>query len=243
MTLDELLVAANRGNPEAQYVVGLCYLNGWGVVSDKGVAENWFLKSAQAGFAASQYQMSLLLQTTDEDDLRDAIDWLRKSALQGFSLAQDLYSQYCEGGIGMARDPVEAFRFCLLVAKGDYYPAAKRAASMLEQGIGVDKNLEQAFQWYYRAAELGDVDSAASVGRMYATGTGVEKNDTKALEWLQEGQKRGSPWALFALSSAYRFGELGLSIDLRKADELGLRAQELLEERAALGRSHLHTQK
>jgi TPR repeat protein len=237
MTLDELLVAANRGTLETQYVVGLCYLNGLGVGADTSVAEKWFLKSAQAGFAASQYELSMLLQRRDENNLREAIDWLRKSALQGFSLAQNLYSLYCEGGIGMAPDPIEAFRFCLLAAKGGYYPAAKRAASMLEQGIGVDKNFEQAFHWYRRAAELGDVDSAASVGRMYATGTGVEKNDAQALEWLQEGQKRGSPWALLTLSSAYRFGELGQSIDLSKADELGMRAQKLLEERAARGSS------
>src|SRR4051812_5493679 len=135
MTLDELLKAAHQGAPEAQYVVGLFYMNGLGVEVDKDVAEEWFLKSAQESFAPSQYEVSLLLQANDEDDLSEAIDWLRKSALQGFSLAQYLYSQYCERGIGVARDPAEAFHFCLLAAKRGYYPAARKAASMLEQGI------------------------------------------------------------------------------------------------------------
>ena len=108
---------------------------------------------------------------------------------------------------------------------------------MLEQGTGVAINLDQAFHWYYRAAELGDVDSATSVGRMYAGGLGVPKNDAKALEWLQEGQRRGSPWAFLALSSVYRSGELGQPIDESKADELAVRAQELIEERAKRGRS------
>jgi TPR repeat protein len=72
---------------------------------------------------------------------------------------------------------------------------------------------------------------------MYAGGVGVEKNDARALEWLQEGQRRGSPWAFLALSSVYRFGELGQPIDSSKADELGVRAQELIEERAERGRS------
>jgi uncharacterized protein len=238
MTLDKLLRAAQQGVPEAQYVVGLCYENGLGVEMDKSAAEKWFLKSAQEGFAAAQYELSLLLQEKNEDELAEAINWLRKSALQGFLLAQDLYSLYCDGGIGgMAPDPAEAFHFCLLAAKGGYYPAARRVASMLEEGNGVAINLEQAFHWYHRAAELGDVDSAASVGRMYATGTGVEKNDAKALEWFQEGQKRGSPWALYWLSSVYRFGELGQPIDSSKADELGIRAQELLGGRAARGSS------
>jgi TPR repeat protein len=209
MTLDELIRAALQGIPEAQYVVGICYENGLGVDTDKGVAEEWFLKSAQTGFAPAQHGLSLLLQAKGEEHLAEAIDWLRRSALHGFPLAQYLCSLFCEGGIGMASDPSEAFRFCLLAANRGYYPAARRVASMLEKGIGVAINLEQAFHWYYRAAGLGDVDSATSVGRMYAGGVGVEKSDARALEWLQEGQRRGSPWAFLALSSVYRFGEFG----------------------------------
>jgi len=109
---------------------------------------------------------------------------------------------------------------------------------MLEDGLGVAIDHQKAFHWYHRAAELGDADSAALVGRMYAGGIGVEKNEARALEWFREGQKRGSPWALLALSSAYRFGELGQSVDMDKADELGIRAKELMKERAARGSSY-----
>jgi uncharacterized protein len=238
MTLVELLRAANQGAPEAQYVVGLCYANGLGVEVDKSIAERWFVKSAQEGFAASQYELSLLLQERDENDLTEAISWLRKAAAQGFSVAQFLYAQYCESGVGMVANPADAFHFCVLAAERGFYPAARKAASMLEQGIGVAVDTKQAFYWYHRAAELGDADSAASVGRMYAAGIGVEKNESKALEWLCEGKKRGSPWALLALSSAHRFGELGQPIDLGKADELGIQAKALLEARAARGSSY-----
>ena len=235
MTLAELLRAANQGALEAQYVVGLCYANGLGVEVDKSVAEKWFLKSAQDGFAASQYELSLLLQERDENDLTEAIAWLRKAALGGFTVAQFLYALYCESGVGMVANPADAFHFCLMAAERGFYPAARTVASMLEDGLGVAIDLQKAFHWYHRAAELGDADSAASVGRMYAGGIGVEKNEARALEWFREGQKRGSPWALLALSSAYRFGELGQSVDRDKADELGMRAKELIKERAARG--------
>lgn len=235
MTLDELLEAARQGIPEAQYVVGIFYENGLGVSADKTIAEEWLLKSAQNGFAAGQYELSLALQSKGEVNLAEAVGWLRKSALQGFPLAQHLYSLYCEAGIGMAPDPTEALRVCLLAADRDYCPAVRRAASMLEQGIGTAVDLAQAFSRYRRAAELGDADAAASVGRMYAYGTGVEKSEDKALQWLKEGEKRGSPWALLALSSVYRFGELGESIDTSKADQLATRAQALIEDRARQG--------
>ena len=237
MTLDALLEAALEGIPEAQYVVGILYEQGFGVAADPKTAEGWFLKSAQNGFAAGQYELSLLLQSKGEGNLAEAIDWLQKSALQGFPLAQHLYSLYCEAGIGREPDPVEALRVCLLAAQRDYRPAVRRTASMLEQGIGSAINLEQAFSWYRRAAELGDADSAASVGRMYASGTGVEKNEKEALQWLKEGQKRGSPWAILALSSVYRFGELGESVDASKADELAKSAQALIEQRADRGKA------
>lgn len=50
MTLDELLRAARQGIPEAQYVVGYVMENGLGVDADKGVAEEWFSKSAQTRY-------------------------------------------------------------------------------------------------------------------------------------------------------------------------------------------------
>lgn len=54
MTLDELLKAANDGSLELQYVVGLCFSNGFGVEVNKAVAEQWFCRSAEEGYAPSQ---------------------------------------------------------------------------------------------------------------------------------------------------------------------------------------------
>jgi len=237
MNLDELFKEAHKGVADAQFVVALCFANGWDVAADKSVAKEWLLKSAEQGHAASQYELALLLQGKSDEPVAESIEWLRKSATEGFPPAEVLYSIYCKDGVGMAPDPTEAFRFCLRAAKRGYSPAPRRAASMLEQGIGVDKNLEQAFYWYHRAAELGDVDAAASVGRMYSQGIGVEKNDSKAMEWLEEGKKRGSPWALYTLSSIYRFGKLGQPVDSNKADELANQAEVLLKGRAERGSS------
>jgi len=241
MAIDELIKLADQGVPEAQYVIALCFENGWGVGMDKQVAERWLFKSSEHGHSASQYELALLLHAKHDDLVPEAIGWLEKSATQGFSPAAYTYSLYCESGIGMDPDPVDAFRFCLLAAENGYLPAVRKVASMLEQGIGVTENLERAFRWYYKAAELGDADAAASVGRMYAEGAGVEKNNAMAIDWYVEGQKRGSPWASYALSSIYRFGELGQSIDILRADELAKQAEELLRERADRGSIDVET--
>ena len=238
MTIDEFLKEAHQGVPEAQYVVALCFANGWGVEADKTVSERWLQKSAERGYAASQYELASLLCEKGEELAIEAIDWLRKSAVQGFPLGEYLYSLYCESGIGMTPDMVDSFRFSLLAAQHGYWPAMRRTASMLEEGVGVTRDSEQAFYWYRKAAELGDADATANVGRMYANGIGVERNNAMAIEWYKKGQERESPWALYALSSVYRFGQLGQSVDVEKADELATEAEELLRKRADRGSSH-----
>lgn len=236
MNLDELFETARHGVPEAQYTLSLCFMNGWGVDQDNSIAEEWLLKASMQGHAASQYELSRLLQAVSENPVAEAIEWLQKSATQGFAPAEFLYSIYCEDGIGLPANLSSAFKFCLSAAERGYCPAAKKVARMFEDGLGVAKSPDKAFFWYKLAAEQGDADSASSVGRMYAHGIGVEKNDALAMQWYEEGQKRGSPWAYYALSSIYRFGELNQAVDSNRAEELALEAEELLKRWAEHGR-------
>ncbi len=232
MTVDKFLKEAELGVPEMQYVVALCYENGWSVQQDMSIAEAWLIKSAEQGYAPSQYGLSLMLQASSNDSIHEGIHWLHKSAEQGYAPACFLYSLYREDGTGVNADVEDAFRFCICAAEKDYRPAVRKVASMLEDGIGVAKNLEHAFYWRLKAAEMGDADSAASVGRMYAYGIGVAQSDQLAMEWLMEGKKRESPWAFYTLSTIYRLGELAQEVDCKLADELGKRGEELLRARA-----------
>ena len=55
--LSPLLKAAEEGNVEAQYHLGLCYFAGVGVKMNYVTASAWFVKAAEQGLPKAQYAL------------------------------------------------------------------------------------------------------------------------------------------------------------------------------------------
>lgn len=53
----EITKAANQGNAEAQYQLGLRYFNGKGVRRNYAKAAAWFRMAAEQGHTGAQYQL------------------------------------------------------------------------------------------------------------------------------------------------------------------------------------------
>jgi len=79
--------AADRGNPDAQAGVGMCYLEGAGTEVDNSAGLEWVRKSALAGSAAGQGAYGLLLQEGRllPRSYSEARMWYEKAAAQGDS--------------------------------------------------------------------------------------------------------------------------------------------------------------
>jgi len=79
------LRAARRGNTQAEYAVGLAYLQGQGAVRNPDKAVEWLRKAAAAGDVHAQSQVAALLETGDGviHDLNEALEWYRAAAKQG----------------------------------------------------------------------------------------------------------------------------------------------------------------
>jgi hypothetical protein len=76
---------------------------------------------------------------------------------------------------------------------------------------------DEAVGWFLMAAYQGDAAGAYNLGQMYAVGEGVEKNSEKALYWIKHAAEKNYLPAVEVLASAYRKGNLGLTIDLDQA--------------------------
>jgi uncharacterized protein len=77
--------AAEGGDQEAQYILGLLYQSGQGVPQNYAEAMRWFRKAADQGHAESQYSMGRLYHSgwgVAWDDV-EAMRWFRKAADQG----------------------------------------------------------------------------------------------------------------------------------------------------------------
>ena len=81
--------AAERGDAEAQYYLGACYLLGDGIPEDKAEAVKWLHKSAEQGHVKAQYQLGMSYFFGDgvPEDQAEGVKWFHKAADQGYDKA------------------------------------------------------------------------------------------------------------------------------------------------------------
>ena len=70
--------AANQGNPEAQFTLGLLHVAGLGVIKDEAQAINWYRKAAKQNHADAQFNLGLMYITGRgvEQNHGQAVQWL-----------------------------------------------------------------------------------------------------------------------------------------------------------------------
>ncbi len=122
--------AAMKGNPNAQYRLGVAYSDG--VARDTQVIVN--------------------------RDLEEAAKWYAMSAELGDERAQfDLGALY-DNGAGVKRDYEQAAKWYLASAERGHMASQYNVAVMYETGTGVAQDLVAAYKWYYLAAEQDFVE-------------------------------------------------------------------------------------
>ena len=170
--------AAEQGDPEAQYKLGLLYQKGRGVEQDYAKAVEWFQKAADKNHALAQYELGVAYRRGQgvEKDYAKALKWYRKAADQGCAPAQcDLGFMYDNGhgrkaGLRCGRPVVSQGGRARQLA-----PAQSNLGVMYENGRGVEKDPAQAVQWYRKAAEQGYALGQDQLGYMYSAGRALSK--------------------------------------------------------------------
>ena len=83
--------AAEQGDAEAQYSLGVCYYYGYGVEQDDAEPADWFRKAAEQGYAEAQNNLGVCYYYGYgvEQDYKKAVKWWVKAAEQGNANAQD----------------------------------------------------------------------------------------------------------------------------------------------------------
>lgn len=106
------LPLAEKGSAQAQYYVGRMYEKGQGVSKDEVQMKQWYQRSAESGYAPSQYRVAVG-HATGFGGLRrsdqEAVMWLQRSAEGGYARAQKALGQaYADGRFGLPQDSVKA---------------------------------------------------------------------------------------------------------------------------------------
>ena len=119
----ELTPLAEKGNADAQLLLGKMYMRGQGVLKDDDQAVKWFRASATQGNADAQFFLGSMYLLPHKD-IAEGVKWLRLSADQGEQDAQYLLGKaYLQGDKELPRDPVQAEMWLQLAAKDnlDFY--------------------------------------------------------------------------------------------------------------------------
>ena len=83
--LDGVRQAAEQGDADAQFYLGMVYYTGEGVSEDDAEAVRWYRMAAEQGDVSAQFSLGLMYATgrgVSEDDA-EAVRWLRMAAEQG----------------------------------------------------------------------------------------------------------------------------------------------------------------
>ncbi len=153
--------AAEQGDADAQYNLGLCYDNGWGVVENKPEAVRWYREAAEQGISNAQYNLGWCYSHGEGvvEDKTEAVKWYRKAAEQGHANAQHNLGLYYDFGWGVVKDKNEAVIWYRKAAEQGIANAQYNLGVCYEYGSGVVKNKPEAVSWYRKAAEQGDEDA------------------------------------------------------------------------------------
>jgi TPR repeat protein len=108
--------AADLGDAEAQYILGVKYFSGEGVPKDKVEAAKWIRRAAVIGLANAQAFFGSLCRSGDgvPKDAAEAVKWFQKAADQNQPHAQASLGQMYSTGEGVPKGLVLAYVWCSL---------------------------------------------------------------------------------------------------------------------------------
>jgi len=151
------LVAAEEGDAEAQYQLGLTYLTGNGISKDHRQALKWLFKSAKQGNAKAQLKLASISLEGQivRKDYAEAAKWFRLAAEQGESEAQLKLGHLYFNGQGLKRDLSEALKWFHQAAQQEDVESQLALADMYVSGHGVPKDCHEAEKWCLKAAQTG----------------------------------------------------------------------------------------
>lgn len=122
LAVKEFRAAADKGDANSQFNVGLMYEQGIGVGKDEKEAVAWYRKAAEQGNSNAQYNLAVLYENGrgTKVDFAKALQWYRKAAIQGDELAVGNLGMLYVRGQGVSEDKVAGLALLMLsVAMND----------------------------------------------------------------------------------------------------------------------------
>jgi TPR repeat protein len=146
-----------------------------------GVPQNGTDLDVKAQSGDPEAQFLLGYRYDQEHNYREASQWYRKAAAQGYALAQSALGSMYQMGRGVPQNFAEALKWYGLALKQDDPVAESNLGLMYARGQGTKADLGQAMKLFEKAAEEGWAPGQANLANLYAMGS--SKDLVRAYMW------------------------------------------------------------
>ncbi len=152
-SLQTLIDKADKGDPNAQYNLGLVYF----VPQGYKEAFKWWTKAAEQGYASAQFKLGAMYAygTGIPQDYKEALKWWTKAAEQGHADAQSFLGSRYYFGVDVPQDYKEAVKWFTKAAEQDEPKAQSFLGSIYYEGKGVIEDYVEAYKWTLLAGMNG----------------------------------------------------------------------------------------
>ncbi|MHC4211924.1 MAG: hypothetical protein ACYSWP_01000 [Planctomycetota bacterium] len=181
--------AAELGVREAQWLLGRCFDEGFGVERSDIHALSWHLKAAEQGYPIAQNYIGSCYQNGEgvPQDQAEAVQWYLKAAQQGYATAQANLGWCYDTGSGTAQDETEAVNWYRKAAEQGDSVSQFNLGVHYEWGSGLEQDKNQALNWYKKAAQQGYEKASEEQQRLADE---LAEQDQDQAEQLKETQQR-----------------------------------------------------
>jgi TPR repeat protein len=155
-------------------------------------------KVAKKGHAEAQWRLGILYATGKEAenipmDYRQAAKWIKKSADQQFTEAENTLAWLYSNGFGVDHDDKTAGEWYIRAATHGLAKAQYTVGSMYRWGLhGVEKSVGTMLYWYQQAATQHFATAQFALGKLLMEAReGMDKNEAVAFQWLSIAAANG----------------------------------------------------
>jgi hypothetical protein len=138
---------------------------------------------AAAGDAVAQFSLGAILYYGTTDTAQ-AIEWIRKAAVQGYVPAEFQMGQLSDFGFGVGQNDGQALDWYRKAAEHGSAAAQRAVGDFYKKGRAVTADAAAAARWYRQAANGDDLRAQYELGRLYFDGTGVPRDYASAYVWF-----------------------------------------------------------
>lgn len=181
---------AEKGNPDAQYLLGFAHETGNGAEASREKALEFYRKAAAQKHQDATYRMSFILLASEKEAERNqAREALEASAKTDPAVAGRILGEaYLRGRLGEKADPAKTIEWWQRASDAGDVPSTLLLARFYEGQFGFpeQKNVKESLAAYTKAAGLGDAGAMAALGSRLLSGDEKFRDEAKGREWLKK---------------------------------------------------------